>query len=167
MEETNSTQKVVNFQECAQLEIKDLYREDIDTLGYIMKSQKDIQETTYGYNFNDLQTGKLKDLKTFIDWNEEAIRDEQREFANALGGINTMSSALWKTWKSKHKEAGERSLTDLTPTELLELKYEFIDILIFQLNIGLSIGLDSKEIFNLFCAKLEENKNRQLKPGGY
>lgn len=157
----------LNFQECANLSVEDLYRKDIDTLGNIFEAQKQTQESTYGYNFSSLQEGPLKDLKAFIDWNEEAIRDEQREFANALGGIHSHGMALWKTWKSKHKEAGEKSLKDLTPEELLELKYEFIDIFIFLTNIGLSIGLDSKQIYNLYFSKLNENINRQNKKGGY
>lgn len=162
------TPTTANFQECAQLEVEDLYSQSKgDTLGEIMNLQKDIQETVYGYDFTNLQHGKLKDLKSFIDWNEEAIRDEQREFANALGGIHTLGMALWKPWKSKHKEAGERSLKDLTPEELLELKYEWIDQLHFFINIGLSIGLNEKEVYNLYFAKNKHNRERQNKPGGY
>jgi hypothetical protein len=165
MEENKET-KQVNFQECAQLEVEDVYRKDIDTLGNLIQMQKDIQENVYGYNFKQLQEGKLKDLKSFIDWNEEAIRDEQREFANALGGIHTHGMALWKPWKSKHKEAGEKSLKDLTSEEILELKYEWIDQLHFMFNIALSIGLEEKEVYNLYMAKNKENRNRQNK-GNY
>lgn len=162
------TESTVNFQECANLEVEDMYSQSKgDTLGEIMNLQKDIQETVYKYNFKELQEGKLKDLKSFIDWNEEAIRDEQREFANALGGIHTMSNNLWKPWKSKHLEANNRSLKDLTPEELLELKYEWIDQLHFFINIGLSIGLNEKEVYNLYFAKNKHNRDRQNKPGGY
>ena len=158
--------KPQNFQECAQLEIEDLYSKSTDTLGDIINLQKNIQEDVYGYNFNELQSGKLKQLKEFVDWNEEAIRDEQREFASALTGIHTFPSH-WKNWKSKHKEAMDRSLNDLTPAELLELKYEWIDILHFFINQGLAIGLTPKEIYNMYYAKNKHNRERQQKIGGY
>lgn len=158
-----------NFQQCAQLSIPDIHSEfkNTDTLANLMNLQKSIQENIYGYDFDQLQNGTLENLKKFIDWNEEAIRDEQREFANALGGIHTHGNALWKPWKSKHKEANEKSLKDLTSEELLELKFECVDLWHFLINITLAIGMTPQELFNMYHSKNLENKRRQEQPKGY
>lgn len=163
MEQENKTPQNTNFQQCAHLEIPDIHSElgNVDTLTNLMDLQKNIQEQVYGYNFEELQNGPLSELKKFIDWNEEAIRDEQREFATALGGVHSHGNNLWKNWKSKHKEANAKSLKDLTQEELLELKYEMIDIFHFMFSISISIGLSGKEFFNMYHAKNLENKVRQ------
>lgn len=168
MENTNAATPapVANFQECAALEIENLFPGSGDTLGDIMNLQRDIQESVYGYNWKNLQEGQIGDLKKFIDWNEEALRDESREFASALTGIHTYPMC-WKPWKSKHKEAMARSLKDLTPEELLELKFEWIDQLHFFLNIGLAIGMTPQETYNMYYSKNKENRARQQKAGGY
>ena len=159
-----------NFQKCASLEVEDVYSqlsgEGKDALAAIMSLQKDIQENVYGYNFEKLQE-RLGDLKKFIDWNEEAIRDEQREFANALGGVYSHGNALWKPWKSKHAEANNKSFASLTDNEKLELKYEWIDMLHFFINQGLAIGLTPSDVVNLYFAKNKENRDRQQRVGGY
>lgn len=149
-----------NFQQCAGLEVKEEFKNnDQDTLGVLMNLQKSIQEKVYGYDFEKIRSS-IKDLKNFIDWNEEAIRDEDREFQAALTGIHTFPNC-WKPWKSNHEKAMNRSLSDLTEEELLELQYEWIDKLHFMFNIAISIGLDSEKIFNLYHAKNRENIKRQ------
>ena len=159
----------VNFQVCADLEIGSTYEklqeQGGDALALIFGLQKSIQEDVYGYNFEQLQE-KLKDLKAFIDWNEEALRDESREFASALTGIHTYPDC-WKPWKSKHKEALERKLSDLTEEELKELRMEWIDQLHFFVNIGLSIGMTPQMTTDYYVAKNKRNIERQQKPGGY
>lgn len=157
----------INFQQCSHLEIKDEYSKSSNTLADLMNLQKDIQENVYGYDFKQLQEGKLKNIKSFIDWNLEAIRDEERELQNALGGIHSHSNALWKTWKSKHKEANEKLFSELTEEELKELRMEWIDILHFIFNIGLAIGMDAQTTFDYYMSKNKENRNRQQKIGGY
>ena len=118
-----------NFQECAHLDIEKEYsalrEKGGDALEYLFNIQKTLQQDLFGHNFEQIQS-KISTLKAFIDWNEEAIRDEDREFQNALTGIHTFPGA-WKPWKSIHKEAMDRSLSDLTEEELLELQYEWID----------------------------------------
>jgi hypothetical protein len=108
---------------------------------------------------------KIK-LKEFIDWNEEAIRDEDREMQNALTGIHTYPSC-WKPWKSKHKEAMARPLSDLTEEELKELRYEWIDKLHFMMNEAIAIGLTPEMITNYYVAKNKHNVERQKRAGGY
>jgi hypothetical protein len=158
-----------NFQVCADLTVNDKWSElrqsGSDSLELIWTMQKSIQEDVYGYNFNEIQSN-LGELKKFIDWNEEAIRDEDREFQAALTGIHTYPNC-WKPWKSKHKEAFSRKLSDLTEDELKELRMEWIDKLHFFMNEAIAIGLTPDMITNYYVAKNEENVKRQSRPGGY
>jgi hypothetical protein len=158
-----------NFQECADLEVnndyQDLRNNGEDALALIYNMQKSIQEQVYGYNFEEIQS-TIGNLKSFIDWNEEAIRDEDREMQAALTGIHTYPSC-WKPWKSKHKEAMARSLSDLTEDELKELRYEWIDKLHFMMNEAIAIGLTPEMITNYYVAKNKPNVERQNRIGGY
>jgi hypothetical protein len=158
-----------NFQQCADLEVNNNYQElrekGGDALSLIFTMQKSIQEDVYGYDFTKIQSS-IGDLKSFIDWNEEAIRDEDREMQNALTGIHTYPGC-WKPWKSKHKEAMSRSLSDLTEEELKELHYEWIDKLHFMFNEAIAIGLTPETITNYYVAKNKHNIERQQRPGGY
>lgn len=158
-----------NFQQCAHLGVnndyQDLREKGNDALELIYNMQKSIQEEVYGYNFEEIQSSIGK-LKEFIDWNEEAIRDEDREMQNAITGIHTYPSC-WKPWKSKHKEAMARSLSDLTEEELKELRYEWIDKLHFMMNEAIAIGLTPEMITNYYVAKNKHNVERQKRAGGY
>ena len=146
---------------CANLIITDKHEfSSDDTLGDLFNLQKSIQENIYGNNFETIRA-TLGDLKEFINWNEEAIRDEFRELAEALGGVNSHGSAIWKPWKKTHREAKAKLYSDLTPEELIELKFEFIDLMHFMLNIAIALGLTPKEIYNMYYAKNAENINRQ------
>ena len=158
-----------NFQQCAQLEVNDNYtvlrNNGDDALALIFNMQKSIQEDVYGYNFEKIQSS-IKELKTFIDWNEEAIRDEDREMQAALTGIHTYPNC-WKPWKSKHQEAMNRSLSDLTDEELKELRMEFIDKYIFMTNIQIALGITPAMLTNYYVSKSSHNIDRQNIPGGY
>ena len=152
-----------NFQQCANLEVQDEYSvlrgAGEDALSFLFNMQKGIQEDVYGHNFENIRSS-IRNLKEFIDWNEEAIRDEDREFQAALTGIHTYPGC-WKPWKSKHREAMSRALSDLTEEELKELQYEWIDKLHFMLNEAIAIGLTPEKITNYYAAKNAENRARQ------
>lgn len=152
-----------NFQQCAQLDLNDEYSELVkngkDGLAFLYNMQKTIQEDVYGYNFDEIRSS-IGNLKKFIDWNEEAIRDEDREMQAALTGIHTYPNC-WKPWKSKHKEAMERPFSALTDDELKELRYEWIDKLHFILNEAIALGITPDMIVNYYSAKNRENRNRQ------
>lgn len=151
---------------CADLPIEDRYTElmsgdkPVDTVSLLYNMQKRIQEDVYGYDFKDMQSvmGKMSD---FFSWNYEAIHDELREFREAMGGMDSYKSSLWKPWKKDYLFANGRSYDDLTDSEKLELKYEWIDLLHFMFNLAIMIDLNPKEIFNLYIAKNKENINRQ------
>lgn len=164
MKEQNKEQpKNTNFQECAHLEVNNDYSElrkdGKDALELIFNMQKGIQEDVYGYDFNDIQSS-IKKLKAYIDMNEEAIRDEDRELQSALTGIHTYPNC-WKPWKAKHNEAMERSLSDLTEDELKELHMEWIDKLHFFMSEGIALGLTPELITNYYVSKNKENISRQ------
>lgn len=152
-----------NFQQCSHLSIPDEYskitNKGEDALSFIFEMQKSIQENVYNYDFDKIR-GSIKTLKEFIDWNEEAIRDEDREFQAALTGIHTYPNC-WKPWKSKHAEALNRPFSDLTEDELRELHYEWIDKLHFMFNIAIAINLTPEMITNYYSAKNAENRDRQ------
>lgn len=59
----------------------------------------------------------------------------------------------WKTYTTEQRE--------LTPEELLEVKYEYIDMFHFFLNIGLCLGVTGEEFEKLYLTKNKENFNRQ------
>jgi hypothetical protein len=158
-----------NFQECADLEVNNDYQNlregGGDALQLIYGMQKSIQEEVYGYNFEEIRSSIGK-LKEFIDWNEEALRDEDREMQNALTGIHTYPGC-WKPWKSKHNEAMSRPFSNLTEDELKELQYEWIDKLHFMMNEAIAIGLTPEMITNYYVAKNKHNVERQKRVGGY
>lgn len=155
-----------NQQVCAHLEIEDFYSSSKDTLGDLMALQKDIQEKVYGYDFDQVQS-TLGTVKEFIDWNYAADQDEWRELYNALGGVDSHGSAVWKPWKSKHKEALAKKFSQLSESEKKELHMEIVDRFHFFLNICLATGLDAKTLFNYYYAKNKENRERQKRVGGY
>jgi len=169
MEQENIIPKNTNFQQCAQLKVENNYQElranGGDALSLIFNMQKSLQEDVYGHNFDNIRSS-IGELKKFIDWNEEAIRDEDREMQAALTGIHTYPNC-WKKWKSKHEEAMARPFSALTPEELKELHMEFLDKIFFMLNEAIALNLNAEIITNYYCAKHAENISRQNKPGGY
>lgn len=127
-----------------------------------MTLQKDIQENVYGYDFQKLQGGSLEDMRKFFDWNYHAIQDELREVFQALGGSRDgIGSGVWKPWKGSYKKIGEMKFSEMTPSDLKELKMELIDIQHFLFNMMLAIGMTPEETYNYYFAKNEENRNRQ------
>lgn len=151
-----------NFQQCAHLEVRENYQElrnnGEDALALIYNMQKAIQTDVYGYDWEKIRSS-IRSLKEFVDWNEEAIRDEDREFQAALTGIHTYPNC-WKPWKSKHNEALDRSFDDLTEDEKKELRMEWIDKLHFFMNIGIAIDLTPEMITNFYVSKNLENARR-------
>jgi dimeric dUTPase (all-alpha-NTP-PPase superfamily) len=59
----------------------------------------------------------------------------------------------WRTYTTEQRE--------LSKEELLEVKYEYIDMFHFFLNIGISLGIDGVEFEKLYVTKNKENFNRQ------
>lgn len=143
---------------CANLEVKDYFNETTDTLGLLVEKQKELQKRL-GFNF---EGWTLKEIADFWMVNKHAMSDELNEMFDALGGINEgIGSAAWKYWKSDNRKAKTMKISDLSDSDKLELFYEWIDGLHFYLNFAISIGLNSKDIVNLYMAKNAENHDRQ------
>jgi len=147
---------------CAQLEIKDLWSEQItkpgDTLGDILNLQAETQRNVYGYNFEDMS---LRETMDFWHMNNHALLDEVHEATDALGGISNGGNAIWKRWKKDYPKFAEMKFSDLSEEDQLECKFEIIDILHFFMNYAASINMTSAEMYNMYMAKNEHNRERQ------
>jgi hypothetical protein len=152
---------------CANLEIKDLHEdkvwstenEAIDTLGDILNLQAETQKNVYGYDFANMS---LREVMNFWHMNTHAMIDEIHEATDALGGIKDGSgNAIWKRWKKDYSTFGEKKFSDLSESDQLECKFEIVDMLHFFMNYAASIGMTSKEMYNMYMSKNEENRERQ------
>lgn len=144
---------------CSELEVKDFYSESTTHLADILEHQKKMQETIYGYNFQEMS---IHDIMQFWYMNHHALNDEIHELTDALGGIKDGDgSAVWKKWKKAHDKYKTMKISDLSPSDKKELDMEFVDMIHFIMNTAISIGLDAKTIYNYYFAKAEENKQRQ------
>lgn len=154
-----------NFQECAHLEIEDVFATSKNTLEDLYNLQKDIQENVYGFDFEKMQEGPLPELRSFFDWNYHAIQDELRETFDALGGMSDgIGNGVWKPWKKAYTEkAPNMSLNDMSERDKKELKMELIDIQHFVFNMMLAVGMTPEELMNYYFAKNQENRDRQTR----
>lgn len=143
---------------CAKLKINDTYLTSHDTLGDILNLQAETQKNIYGYNFTDMS---LREVMNFWSMNTHAMIDEIHEATDALGGISTGGSAIWKKWKNDHSKYDDLKFSDLSQYDQLECKFEIVDMLHFFMNYAASIGMSSGEMYNMYMTKNEENRSRQ------
>jgi hypothetical protein len=145
--------------QCADLQIKNLYPESKDTLGDILNLQAETQENVYGYNFKEMT---LRELMEFWHMNNHALIDEIHEATDALGGIKDGNgNAIWKKWKSAYSSYSEKRFSDLSESDKIECKFEIVDMLHFFMNYAASIGMSAQEMYNMYMSKNEENRRRQ------
>ena len=166
-----------HFNECSQLiagadkaqnEYWDILGDEKDPLQVMLDMQKSLQvrlakdKPEYNRHPDDLTTaGEV------VDWlrnQKDYIDDEFREHLTSLGGMSNGekdASAVWKPWKAQHGERRETLITDLSPQDQLEIKFEMIDILHFVLNMFQGLGLTAEEIFKLYYLKNKHNFERQ------
>ena len=166
-----------HFNECSQLiagadkaqnEYWDILGDEKDPLQVMLDMQKSLQvrlakdKPEYNRHPDDLTTaGEV------VDWlrnQKDYIDDEFRELLTSLGGMSNGekdASAVWKPWKAQHGERRETLITDLSPQDQLEIKFEMIDILHFVLNMFQGLGLTAEEIFKLYYLKNKHNFERQ------
>lgn len=147
--------------QCADLEIQDLYSQSQDTLGDIMALQKDTQEKVYGFNFSEMS---LREIMDFWHVNTHSLIDEAHEATDALGGIRDGSgNAIWKYWKKDFEKYNSMKFNDLSESDKLECKFEIIDMLHFFMNYAISIGMTPQEMYNMYMSKNRENRDRQAR----
>lgn len=100
-----------------------------------------------------------------VDWMlkmKHAFDDEFSEMMDAMGGIdNGKGAAAWKWWKGDNKDIRDSDLTDLSEHDLKELKFEYVDMLHFFLNMGILLGMTGSEMMNMYMSKNAENIERQ------
>ena len=150
---------------CSNLEIRDYFNDRLepneDTLGDIMAIQAETQRNVYGYNFEEMS---LRELMDFWHMNNHALIDEIHEATDALGGIKDGNgNAIWKRWKKAFDSYSNLKFSDLSADDQLECKFEIVDILHFFMNMAVSVGMTSSEMYNMYMAKNEENRARQQK----
>lgn len=121
-----------------------------------------IEKPQMNLNPCDLNTaGKV------VDWmrtQKDCIDDEFRELLTSLGGMSTGekdASGVWKAWKANNLQKRNTLISELSPEDQLEIKFEFVDIMHFVLNMQLALGMDAQELFELYYLKNKENFNRQ------
>jgi len=145
--------------ECKDLEVNDLYSQSKTHLADIMQHQKEMQEQTYGFSFDNMT---IREIMNFWHVNTHAVIDELHEMTDALGGIKDGSgNAVWKYWKKDHSKYENMKISDLSEGDRKELFMEWVDVLHFFINYAASIGLDAETVYNYYFSKAEENKNRQ------
>ena len=153
--------------QCKDLEVKDYYTEGdypehsslADLYDLQAKTQKMYFDKQGRKHFKDFNIGDVVD---FLMVTEHAIVDELHEMMDAVGGIDDgVGNAAWKPWKGMHEAVRGKSLKDLSPGDLKELKMEWIDVMHFVFNAGLAIGVTPQEFYNYYLSKNEENWDRQ------
>lgn len=149
--------------ECKDLGIEDVYADHKDHLAVMLNMQQSLQdmyaEKQGKKKFEDMT---LREVSDFWLVNEHALTDEMHEAFDALGGIKDgIGNAIWKPWKSTHTVANDQTIKDLSEEDLIELKFEVIDMWHFMMNYWISIGGKPTEFFNMYMAKNKENFDRQ------
>lgn len=119
---------------------------EINFTSIFINQQNLAQLNIYNLDFSQLS---LEERNRYLTINFHSLNDEFNEFIDALGGINDGDgSAVWKYWKSKNVEYKDKYLEDLSEEDLLELKFELIDIFKFMLLIPIILRLNDKPLFN-------------------
>lgn len=144
---------------CSKLKIENLYPTSTTHLKDILDLQADTQKNVYGWNFEKMS---IKDLVNFWHMNSHALQDEIHEATDALGGIKDgIGNAAWKPWKKDHNKAQDMKLSDLSEDDLLELKFEIVDILHFFMNMAASVNMTAEEMYDMYMSKNSHNRDRQ------
>lgn len=130
--------------------------EEAEQWSEIFDMQKELQ-IRLGFDFTKMST---YEVAKFCMENKHAFDDEFGEMMDALGGED-LGNAAWKHWKKKNEIARQRRISQLSEGDMIELKYEFIDMLHFFINFGLAIGITGEEVYNMYKAKNRENHKRQ------
>lgn len=119
---------------------------EINFTSIFINQQNWAQLNIYNLDFSQLSS---EERNRYLTINFHSLNDEFNEFIDALGGINDGDgSAVWKYWKSKNVEYKDKYLEDLSEEDLLELKFELIDIFKFMLLIPIILRLNDKPLFN-------------------
>lgn len=138
----------------------DVQQESYPEFDKIFEMQKILQESTYGYEFQDMT---MRETVNFLLMNKHALEDEMSETMDAVGGIHDgIGNAAWKPWKAKNKDTDNMSVLTLSQRDRQELLMEIVDQFHFFMNQAIACGFTGSEIANAYVAKNAENVRRQV-----
>ncbi|WZX06276.1 dCTP pyrophosphatase [Escherichia phage 235Ecol030PP] len=164
----NECSHLIEGADKAQNEYWDILGDEKDPLQVMLDMQKSLQvRLANDKPKHNKHPDELATAGDVVDWlrnQKDYIDDEFRELLTSLGGMSNgekAASSVWKPWKAQHGERRETLITDLSPQDQLEIKFEMIDILHFVLNMFQGLGLTAEEIFKLYYLKNAENFARQ------
>lgn len=168
---------MAHFNECSQLiagvdkaeeaYFNTLIHEDKDPLQVMLDMQKSLQvrlanDREYCYHPDKLATAG--DVVAWMREQKDCIDDEFRELLTSLGEMSKGekdASAVWKKWKARYTEAQAKPISEMSPEDQLEIKFELIDIMHFVFNMAIGLNMSAEEIFKLYYLKNKANFERQ------
>ena len=143
--------------QCADLNIPEEDFSFQDMLDLQRNLQIDLAARLPLSNIDPTMIATRGELKEWCRDNRDAISDEFKELIEAIGG---QDNAIWKKWKANHVVLCNQRVETLSEDEMLELKYEAIDIMHFVNNIFVALRMDAAEIGKMYAAKNAENLRR-------
>lgn len=168
------------FNQCADLmkddekvvELRQLYKKELsegkNPFESMLEMQNSLQERYAGQHGRVPAPRNIKnkgELITFLLDQKLALDDEFRELIEAVHGMSRPASersAGWKKWKGKYDDIRSEEVNEnLSDDDILEKKYECVDLIHFVLNIILSLDISAEELFVLYMTKNKENFDRQ------
>ncbi|QWQ55823.1 dCTP pyrophosphatase [Escherichia phage P479] len=167
---------MAHFNECSQLiagvdKAQGAYDnaifEGTDPLQVMLDMQKSLQvrlanDRDYCYHPDKLATAG--DVVAWMREQKDCIDDEFRELITSLGEMSKGekdASAVWKKWKARYTEAQAKPISEMSPEDQLEIKFELIDIMHFVFNMAIGLNMSAEELFKLYYLKNAENFARQ------
>lgn len=144
-----------------------LIHEDKDPLQVMLDMQKSLQvrlanDREYCYHPDKLSTAG--DVVAWMREQKDCIDDEFRELLTSLGEMSKGekdASAVWKKWKARYPEAQAKPISEMSPEDQLEIKFELIDIMHFVFNMAIGLNMTAEEMFKLYYLKNKHNFERQ------
>lgn len=141
--------------------------EGTDPLQVMLDMQKSLQvrlanDREYCYHPDKLATAG--DVVAWMREQKDCIDDEFRELLTSLGEMSKGekdASAVWKKWKARYQEAQSKPISEMSPEDQLEIKFELVDIIHFVLNMAIGLNMSAEELFKLYYLKNKANFERQ------
>lgn len=138
-----------------------------DPLQVMLDMQKSLQvrlanDRDYCYHPDKLATAG--DVVAWMREQKDCIDDEFRELLTSLGEMSKGekdASAVWKKWKARYQEAQAKPISEMSPEDQLEIKFELIDIMHFVFNMAIGLNMSAEEMFKLYYLKNKHNFERQ------
>lgn len=138
-----------------------------DSLSRIFEIQRTLQvEYVERRNIGQVTPSALGDVYDTVRDNMIALQDEYKELVDALPGVHdsgmtaSKRSGLWKKWKSDNEAIRSLAIDELSDADRKELEFEYCDMFLFFINIGLALGIDGQRLADLYEAKTGENFDR-------